>query len=105
MSAENNHPHILISGGARNGVAIPVLKPNMSIGRDQDADIVIDESTVSRRHAEIVGSGDGFVLLDLESKNGSFVNEVQVGRMGQSLNDGDEIRFGPGHTALIFRDN
>jgi len=33
------------------------------------------------------------------------VNEVKVGRMGQSLKDGDEIRFGPGHTALVFREN
>jgi len=105
MNAEHNHPYILISGGSRNGVSIPVLKANMSVGRDQDADIVIDDSTVSRKHAEIIRAGDAFVLLDLGSKNGSFVNEVKIGRTGQSLNDGDEIRFGPGHTALIFRDN
>jgi pSer/pThr/pTyr-binding forkhead associated (FHA) protein len=105
MNAEHNHPYILISGGSRNGVSIPVLKANMLIGRDPDADIVIDDSTVSRKRAEIARAGDEFVLLDLDSKNGSFVNEVKVGRMGQSLRDGDEIRFGPGHTALIFRDN
>lgn len=105
MNGEQNHPFILISGGSRNGVSVPVLKPNLSIGRDDDADIVIDDSTVSRKHAEIVQSGDGFLLLDLGSKNGSFVNDVKVGQMGQSLNDGDEIRFGPGYTALIFRHN
>jgi hypothetical protein len=77
----------------------------MSLGRDQTADIVIDDPTVSRKHAEIVHNNDEFVLLDLGSKNGSFVNEVKVSRMGQSLKDGDEIRFGPGHTALVFRQN
>lgn len=77
----------------------------MSLGRDQTADIVIDDPTVSRKHAEIVHSNDEFVLMDLGSKNGSFVNEVKVDRMGQSLKDGDEIRFGPGHTALVFREN
>ena len=75
------------------------------MGRDQDADIVIDDPTVSRKHAEIVRSNDGFVLLDLDSKNGSFVNETKVGQNGQSLKDGDEIRFGPGHVALVFREN
>ena len=105
MNAEHNHPYILISGGSRNGVSIPILKPNMSVGRDQDADIVIDDSTVSRKHAEIVRAGDDFVLLDLGSKNGSYVNEVKVGRIGQSLKDSDEIRFGTGHMALIFHHN
>ena len=105
MNAEYNHPYILIKGGSLNGVAIPILKPSVSVGRDQDADIVIDDPTVSRKHAEIVRSNDGFVLLDLDSKNGTFVNETKVGQTGQSLKDGDEIRFGPGHAALVFREN
>ena len=105
MNAEYNHPYILIKGGSLNGVAIPILKPSVSVGRDQDADIVIDDPTVSRKHAEIVHSSDGFVLLDLDSKNGSFVNETKVGQNGQSLKDGDEIRFGPGHVAPVFREN
>lgn len=105
LNAEYNHPYILIKDGSPNGVAIPILKPNVSVGRDQDADIVIDDPTVSRKHAEIVGSNDGFVLLDLGSKNGTFVNETKVGQTGQSLKDGDEIRFGPGHAALLFREN
>ena len=105
MNAEYDHPYILIKDGSPNGVAIPILKPNVSVGRDQDADIVIDDPTVSRKHAEIMRSNDGFVLLDLGSKNGSYVNETKVGRTGQSLKDGDEIRFGPGHVALVFREN
>ena len=105
MNAEYESPYISINDGSPNGVAIPALKSNMPLGRDQTADIVIDDPTVSRKHAEIVHSNDEFVLLDLGSKNGSFVNEVKVGRMGQSLKDGDEIRFGPGHTALVFREN
>ena len=105
LNAEYDHPYILIRDGSPNGVAIPILKPNVSVGRDQDADIVIDDPTVSRKHAEIVRSNDGFVLLDLDSKNGTFVNETKVGQTGQSLKDGDEIRFGPGHAALVFRDN
>ena len=100
MNTEHDHPYILISG-----VSIPILKSNVSVGRDQNADIVIDDPTVSRKHAEIVRFHDGYVLLDLGSKNGSFVNEMKVGRMGQSLKDGDQIRFGPSHSALVFREN
>ena len=105
MNAEYDHPYILIKDGSPNGVSIPVLKANLLVGRDQDADIVIDDPTVSRKHAEIMRSNDGFVLLDLGSKNGTFVNERKIGRAGQSLKDGDEIRFGAGHSALIFREN
>jgi len=105
LNAEYNQPYILIKEGSPNGVAIPILKPSVSVGRDQDADIVIDDPTVSRKHAKIVRSNDGFVLMDLNSKNGSFVNETKVGQTGQSLKDGDEIRFGPGHAALVFREN
>ncbi len=105
MNAEYNQPYILIKEGSPNGVAIPILKPSVSVGRDQDADIVIDDPTVSRKHDKIVRSNDGFVLMDLNSKNGSFVNETKVGQTGQSLKDGDEIRFGPGHAALVFREN
>ena len=79
LNAEYNQRYILIKEGSPNGVAIPILKPSVSVGRDQDADIVIDDSTVSRKHAKIVRSNDGFVL--------------------------DEIRFGPGHAALVFREN
>lgn len=104
LNAEFDHPYILINGGSPNGVAIPVIKANLSVGRDQEADIVIEDPTVSRKHAEIVRSDYGFILLDLGSKNGSFVNETKVGHTGQSLKDGDEIRFGPGHSALVFRE-
>lgn len=105
LNAEHNHPYILIKDGSPNWVSVPVQKDNVSVGRDQNADIVINDPTVSRRHAEIVRSGDGYLLLDLGSKNGSFVNQTKVGRTGQNLKDGDEIRFGPGHLALVFRKN
>ena len=65
MNAEYNQPYILIKEGSPNGVAIPILKPSVSVGRDQDADIVIDDPTVSRKHAKIVRSNDGFVTTGL----------------------------------------
>ena len=47
---------------------------------------------VSRNHAEIRPQGDGFLLVDLGSTNGSKVNGVRVDQ--RMLNDGDELTFG-----------
>lgn len=70
----------------------------VTIGRLPDCDITITDSNVSRHHAEIRPRGDGFVLVDLGSTNGSRVNGVRVTE--RELLDGDEIAFG--NTRLIF---
>jgi pSer/pThr/pTyr-binding forkhead associated (FHA) protein len=99
------NPHILIKSGLANDFAIPIQESSMTIGRSQDADIVIDDPAVSRKHAEIVRADDGYMLLDLGSMNGSFVNETEVSETGQILKDGDEIRLGSGDSALVFRES
>jgi hypothetical protein len=70
----------------------------VTIGRLPDCDITITDSNVSRHHAEIRPRGDGFVLVDLGSTNGSRVNGVRVTE--RELLDGDEIALG--NTRLIF---
>jgi pSer/pThr/pTyr-binding forkhead associated (FHA) protein len=53
----------------------PVLKgKSLTIGRRKDNDVVIDNLAVSGHHAKVDAVGDAFVLVDLQSKNGSFVN-------------------------------
>lgn len=69
------------------------------IGRLPDCDIMINDANVSRRHAEIRPQGDGFVLYDLGSTNGSRVNGVAVSE--RALRDGDELQFGS--TRLVFQ--
>ncbi len=51
---------------------------SLTIGRRKDNDIVIDNLAVSGHHARIDGVGDAFILVDLQSKNGTFVNERMV---------------------------
>ncbi|HET7698710.1 MAG TPA: FHA domain-containing protein [Vicinamibacterales bacterium] len=63
------------------------------IGRDPDAAIRIDASTVSRRHARIVVGGSGVVLEDFGSKNGTFHGDVRV-TSPVAIADGDRIRIG-----------
>lgn len=69
-----------------------------TIGRLPDCEILLSDSNVSRHHAEIRPRGDGFVLVDLGSTNGSKVNGVRVTE--RVLRDGDELTFG--NTRLHF---
>jgi pSer/pThr/pTyr-binding forkhead associated (FHA) protein len=65
---------------------------SLSIGRQKDNDIVIDNLAVSGHHAKVESVGEEFVLVDLQSKNGSFVNEQLV--TSHWLRNGDNINIG-----------
>jgi diguanylate cyclase (GGDEF)-like protein len=83
--------HIYPSGptmGRRYALTgVPVV-----IGRGTDCGIQIEDNSVSRRHARLVCAEEGFVASDLESTNGTYVNNVPVAR--QVLRDGDYLRVG-----------
>ena len=64
----------------------------ITIGRRPESNIVLADPNVSRNHAEIRPQGDGFLLVDLGSTNGSKVNGMRVDQ--RLLADGDEIMFG-----------
>jgi hypothetical protein len=63
------------------------------IGRDDGADVLIDNPSVSRRHAEIRLSDDGWVVEDLGSSNGTFVRGSKI-QGPHALGLGDEVGFG-----------
>ncbi|MFO7686839.1 MAG: FHA domain-containing protein [Desulfobacterales bacterium] len=71
---------------------------SITIGRRTNNDIVVENLAVSGHHAKIDSIGDGFVLTDLQSKNGCFVNEQLV--TSQWLKHGDVVNIGK-HT-LVF---
>src|SRR5947208_3476658 len=62
------------------------------IGRGSEADIRINDNSVSRRHARIQPGADGFYAIDLQSTNGTFVNDVPASIC--KLKDGDYLRVG-----------
>lgn len=71
-----------------------VLAPGINVvGRDRDADVHVDDPSVSRRHAQIVVDGDTVGVEDLESKNGTRVGGVPVSRP-TNLAAGDVVTFG-----------
>jgi len=63
-----------------------------TIGADGECDIVLPSDHVSERHASLRFQDRGFVITDLDSSNGTFVNDDEVRQ--ESLKDGDRIRFG-----------
>ena len=72
----------------------PLAGESVTIGRLAQSDIVLNEERVSRRHAEIRRDGDGIVLLDRRSSNGTRLNGVQV-RPGEAspIAPGDLLQF------------
>ena len=79
------------SAGPRAGDRIPI-RDEVSIGRE-NADLVIPEDAVSRRHAAVRASASSLEIEDLGSSNGTFVNGQRIDGT-QALTDGDEIRIG-----------
>jgi putative nucleotidyltransferase with HDIG domain len=65
------------------------------IGRlANDLDIVLDDPSVSRRHAEVVATHRGWVVRDLESANGTLLNGVPLGKREESLRPNDVLQIG-----------
>jgi diguanylate cyclase (GGDEF)-like protein len=62
------------------------------IGRGANCEVQVEEHSVSRRHAHIELTGDAFYAFDLQSTNGTFVNEQPI--ESSRLNDGDYLRVG-----------
>jgi pSer/pThr/pTyr-binding forkhead associated (FHA) protein len=61
-------------------------------GRHPDSDIFLDDVTVSRRHAEFRRTADGFVVTDVGSLNGTYVNRDRIDEV--LLKGGDEVQVG-----------
>jgi diguanylate cyclase (GGDEF)-like protein len=74
------------------GTRYPLLTDAITVGRGDDCDIQIPDHSVSRRHAEVQHAENGIVVTDLQSTNGTFVNDQPV--TTARLHDGDYLRVG-----------
>lgn len=80
------------SGGAPDEMQLPTDKKYIVIGRDESCDITIDAAQVSRKHARLVRTEDGFIVEDLSSANGTFVNGKRIAR--QRIGPDDWVGLG-----------
>lgn len=91
-------PKLVIQAGARKGLSYRLREPEVTLGRGPSNAIALSDQLVSRKHARILAEGKSFVIEDLGSANGTFVNDALVTR--QVLHVGDVITLG--NTPLQF---
>ena len=96
---------LVVQRGPSAGSRFLLDTDEVSAGRHPDSDIFLDDVTVSRRHAVFRRTGDGFVVADVGSLNGTYVNRDRVDEI--LLSGGDEVQIGkyrlvyyPGSTGL-----
>ena len=85
----------VMRSGPTVGKTFPLDAQEVSIGRDAVNIVAINDAEVSRRHARMELRGSAYVIQDLCSTNGTFVNGTRISGM-QVLNPGDTVAFGEG---------
>ena len=83
---------VIRSGGGRAGEAFNLGAERNTIGRSPDAEVFLDDVTVSRNHALVVRRRDGCYVDDLGSLNGTYVNRRRI--ESHHLQNGDELQVG-----------
>ena len=84
---------LVMRAGPAVGKVFPLEGNELTIGRDASNPISINDGEVSRRHASLSLHGSGYVLQDLGSTNGTFINGRRL-TVPQVLNPGDTVAFG-----------
>ena len=92
---------LFIIKGADQGKRFELKAKVVGLGRDNSNPIRLHDHEVSRRHAEVRRVDDAFQVVDLNSANGTYLNDQPVGQV--PLSSGDQLRLG--QTVLIFQDS
>lgn len=83
---------LVVKRGAKAGVRYPLDSAVTTAGRHPESAIFLDDITVSRRHVEIERRGEGYVVRDVGSLNGTYLNRERVEEA--PLDNGDELQIG-----------
>ena len=85
-------PRLAAIAGKLKGAIFALNEESLVIGRETTANLCIADASVSRRHSKIEKKATGFIITDLESLNGTFINDVPV--KSRLLEHGDRVRIG-----------
>jgi pSer/pThr/pTyr-binding forkhead associated (FHA) protein len=83
---------LIVRSGAQAGATFLLSDPLTRLGRHPDSEIMLDDITVSRRHADIERTATGYVARDAGSLNGTYVNQERIDE--SPLRQGDELQVG-----------
>ncbi len=86
---------LIVKRGPNTGARFLLDQDLTTVGRHPNADIYLDDVTVSRRHAEFKRNGTDFEIIDLASLNGTYFDGARVDQA--KLTDGSELQIGKFH--------
>jgi len=95
-------PRLAAISGKLKGAIFAINEETLVIGRETTAHLCIADPSVSRRHSKIEKKEDGFTITDLESLNGTFVNDLPV--RSRVLEHGDRVRIGDSQFLFLMHD-
>jgi Nif-specific regulatory protein len=96
------NPRLTAIAGRLKGSVFAIEDLPVVIGRETAATLCIADASVSRRHSQIENDEGQFVILDLDSLNGTFINDVPVKR--RRLQHGDRVRIGDSQFLFLMHD-
>ena len=85
-------PRLAAISGKLKGAIFAINEDTLVIGRETAANLCIASASVSRRHCKIDKTDSGFVITDLDSLNGTFINDLPI--RTRLLDHGDRVRIG-----------
>jgi hypothetical protein len=87
-----DHAVLIVRSGAQAGAMFALTDPVTHLGRHPDSEIMLDDITVSRRHADVERTPNGYIARDVGSLNGTYVNQERIDEA--PLHQGDELQIG-----------
>jgi transcriptional regulator with GAF, ATPase, and Fis domain len=93
---------LLIISGSPTGTVRPLIDGHLSIGHDESNQLGLSDTAVSRRHCTIQQVGEQFEVVDLDSRNGTFVNGIPIRR--KVVEHGDTIRVGKSELVFLLHE-
>jgi transcriptional regulator with GAF, ATPase, and Fis domain len=96
-------PRLATVSGKLKGAIFAIREEALIIGRETAAGLCLADSSVSRRHSKIETKETGFVITDLESLNGTFVNDVPI--KTRVLQHGDRVRIGDSQFLFLIHES
>ena len=95
-------PRLAAISGKLKGAIFALTEDPLVIGRETAANLCLADASVSRRHSKIEKKDEGFVITDLESLNGTFINDVPI--RTRVLEHGDRVRIGDSQFVFLTHD-
>jgi Nif-specific regulatory protein len=96
------NPRLTAIAGRLKGSVFTIEDLPVVIGRETAATLCLADASVSRRHSQIENDEDQFAIVDLDSLNGTFINDVPVKR--RRLQHGDRVRIGDSQFLFLMHD-